>query len=325
MKLIIFQILRFIGFLYILRKIKGKGITVLCFHRVSDEFSPAWPPMKTDVFEKLIKYIVSHYEVITHLDLNEPKSSKPKIILTFDDGYKDFIINALPILEKYNVPAVHHVVVDCVEKGSNIWTQRLNRIIENIILQKVSAITYEVDTVKFHYETTHKSVFQISNEIYLQLLGSEEAYRNKHLSSLQTTYNLEEKNDLMMDWNDLKKCIAKNVIIGSHSYTHTNLALVKDANTIEKEINLSKEVIANKLDTTCDVIGLPNGQYDEVVINKCKEYGYKYIYLLNERLYHFQGQSDFYLIPRLLMQHDSYIENCFKIENFHNIIKSLKK
>lgn len=324
MKIILFHILRFFGALFILRKFKGNSVTVLCFHRVSNEHSPAWSPLKIDVFENLIKYISRHYEVITHLDLDKKRSKKPKLILTFDDGYKDFIKNALPVLEKYNMPSVHNIVVECAESGINIWTQRLNRIIEQLYQKKITKISYVVDSLKYEYEISDKSVFQIANTIYLSLLHLSKKERNQHLQSLAITYQMDEKNDLMMDWNDMKKCMDKKVFIGSHSYSHENLTLIKDEVVFEKEILISKKVIEKNLNVSCDVIAMPNGQCNEIVLEKCKQYDYKFIYLLEEKLFRHQSKTDIYLIPRLLIQHESYIENCFKIENFHNILKSLK-
>jgi peptidoglycan/xylan/chitin deacetylase (PgdA/CDA1 family) len=44
-------------------------------------------------------------------------------VLTFDDGYADNFTNALPILEKYNVPATLFVITNDIGKKSVIWAE----------------------------------------------------------------------------------------------------------------------------------------------------------------------------------------------------------
>ena len=40
--------------------------------------------------------------LIFYLNMINSKTSKKKFIITFDDGYEDIFLNALPILKKYN-------------------------------------------------------------------------------------------------------------------------------------------------------------------------------------------------------------------------------
>ena len=42
-------------------------------------------------------------------------------MITFDDGYRDFVFYALPILKKYDLPCIHSVVYECVDQNSQIW------------------------------------------------------------------------------------------------------------------------------------------------------------------------------------------------------------
>ena len=65
-----------------------------------------------EVFEKQIKYLFEKkYKFITTKDLLDIIFGKVKIygkaaLLTFDDGYEDFIFNALPVIKKYKAKAV---------------------------------------------------------------------------------------------------------------------------------------------------------------------------------------------------------------------------
>ncbi|MAV56498.1 MAG: hypothetical protein CMI79_03090 [Candidatus Pelagibacter sp.] len=56
---------------------------------------------------------------------------KKKIVITFDDGYKDNIINALPLLRKYNCPAIIYVTTGFLDNHNTAWWLKVWDIILN--------------------------------------------------------------------------------------------------------------------------------------------------------------------------------------------------
>ena len=73
------------------------------FHRVSEEEDAMWPPMKPALFSQIIAFLTRRYLVVPlEQFLAEPDSFKAsgKSIATvlFDDGYKDNIEYAAPLL-----------------------------------------------------------------------------------------------------------------------------------------------------------------------------------------------------------------------------------
>ena len=52
-------------------------------------------------------------------------SKRKQVILTFDDGYQDFFVHALPILKQYRIPATVFLVTDMLGNISNWSSQNL--------------------------------------------------------------------------------------------------------------------------------------------------------------------------------------------------------
>src|SRR5438045_4375919 len=96
------------------------------FHRVSDKSDVLWPPMHPILFEKIIKFLTYNYEVGLLEDLLENplafQNKKSIATVLFDDGYKDNLEVAAPILLRYKCPASFYVVTDCIDKGIPTWT-----------------------------------------------------------------------------------------------------------------------------------------------------------------------------------------------------------
>ena len=131
----------------------------------------------------------------------------------------------------------------------------------------------------------------------------------------------------MLNWEDLKLCMNNGIEVGSHTMTHFNLSQSADLSVLNYEILNSGEILKEKLNYEPSVIAFPNGQYNQETLSLSQKAGYKYLLLVDEQLYDL-SKSDikaYYAIPRILIQHETFIENCFKIENFHNLVKSLRK
>jgi peptidoglycan/xylan/chitin deacetylase (PgdA/CDA1 family) len=62
------------------------------------------------------------------------------LVLTFDDGYRDFYLNAYPILKKYNVPASLYVINQDIGRPGNV-TWEMIKTIHNEGLIEVGAHT----------------------------------------------------------------------------------------------------------------------------------------------------------------------------------------
>jgi peptidoglycan/xylan/chitin deacetylase (PgdA/CDA1 family) len=96
----------------VLRRIVTPRVTVLLYHRVSDD---ARDNLTTGIeqFDRQMQLLGRHAEVISLNDLLKmreiPRSARPLVCVTFDDGYLDNYENAFPILQRNNVPAAFFV------------------------------------------------------------------------------------------------------------------------------------------------------------------------------------------------------------------------
>ena len=92
-------------------------IPVLLYHSISDDNSRM--SLKVNIFENQIKYLKNNG--YTSINFNEiDQSAKKQIIITFDDGYKDILVNALPILKKYDFKATCFFVTNLIGQD-NSW------------------------------------------------------------------------------------------------------------------------------------------------------------------------------------------------------------
>lgn len=103
-----------------------KDIPILMYHSISKSGNPRFkdlcvPPA---LFSAQIDYL--YHRAYTFLNVTQlvnaltgkaPLPERP-VVLTFDDGFADFYLNALPILSRYNITATLYITTGFVESTS---------------------------------------------------------------------------------------------------------------------------------------------------------------------------------------------------------------
>ena len=113
---------------------KKNSLRVVYYHMVSEKDHDYYFPQKAirpKVFIKQIKYLKKNYDIISlkeALYITEKKKSlEKKLIITFDDGFKENYSVIAPILNELNVPAVFFFISNCRVSFSIIVMRRINQ------------------------------------------------------------------------------------------------------------------------------------------------------------------------------------------------------
>lgn len=319
MKNRILTIIKNIGGAKILRSLKGDKITVLCIHRISDDFDFFFNPIRPKEFELLVNYCIKHYTVVNFSEIDK-KTPKPKLIFSFDDGYYDFIENAVPILNKYKLPSNHNFVNACLNNNKIIWTQKLNDIFNHL---KNNSIHNEklVNEVSGEFDNNWwKYYISFLNHLF----ESESDQREDTINTLIKKYNI-ETNYRMMDWDDLKTCKEKyNVEIGSHTYNHESLNKVTDIKTLTLEIGDSINEIENNIQDKINIVSLPNGKFNESVLTYIKEKDVEFVLLVNNQFNKPSAlNKTFNLINRVHLIQEPIDGVILRMEGLHEKLKRI--
>jgi peptidoglycan/xylan/chitin deacetylase (PgdA/CDA1 family) len=116
------------------RLTRAGACLVLNVHSVSPANNPFWPALKPSEFEALLFQLTPHVYFATFATYQEAlarKPARPVVVLSFDDGYRDFVDYAMPILAKHRVRANLNIITDAIESGNVPWNvdlyERLNQ------------------------------------------------------------------------------------------------------------------------------------------------------------------------------------------------------
>jgi peptidoglycan/xylan/chitin deacetylase (PgdA/CDA1 family) len=103
--------LTFLSIIGSINSLNGKFIrsgrdVILCYHAVDES---GWEFSVTPAqFEQHIKILRDHFDIVSVPQMLETENlgHRPRLAITFDDGYKSIYDNALPVLRKYGVTAL---------------------------------------------------------------------------------------------------------------------------------------------------------------------------------------------------------------------------
>ena len=296
------------------------------FHRVSTETDNLWEPMSPALFEKSISYIAKNFEVHTIEDIvREGISARSKKLATstFDDGYKDNLEFAAPILEKYGCKASFYVVTECIDQNKPTWTYELDFIFQHAHMEQI------VLDYAFLPAELRKGIFKSEKEKmsyaarlkpFLKTIGHVE--RNTVLDELTLRFSGVVLPQIMMSWDDLAELVRRGHTVGSHSHTHPMLGTIKNEEESYYELKTSFDLIREKLGFAPQTISYPLGSYDETVARQAKEIGYQLGVTVKQLIYE-PAKDGLFEIPRIELYSESWLKTKLRITNRLEQIKKL--
>lgn len=291
------------------------------FHRVSSEPDALWDPMHPDLFEKCLSYISKNYSLITVEDIPYTTLTEKHATISFDDGYKDNIEIALPLLEKYKIKASFYVITDCIDKQIPTWTYYLEHLFKNT---RKTNLEMDFSFLPGEYKTrglTTKAL-RIQYVKKLKPLLKKVTYEQlkQVLTYIQSIYNDVALPDVMMSWDDLRKLRGLGHNIGSHTVSHPMLGTITNESILHRELTDSRERIFKVLGFYPAVISYPAGSYNPAVIASSKQSGYQLGLAVKQDVYH-PNRDTIFEIPRIELYNEPWWKTRLRITNSLEQIK----
>ena len=214
--------------------------------------------IKVEDFEEQILFMKkNNHTFINFSDLSDPNTKKLKkaTIIFFDDGFKDILVNALPILQKHNIPATVFVTTGLIERTHFLWTLKVRHIMSRSGLKN----------------------FEVEKKI-LELKKMSMAERDKKIKDLEKEYALQiqpEKLSIFLDWNEVNDLKNGGFEIGSHGVKHEKL-IELSGNELLAELSESKKILEEKIGQPVFTVSYPYGRYNIGVEKAAQSTGYFY-------------------------------------------------
>jgi peptidoglycan/xylan/chitin deacetylase (PgdA/CDA1 family) len=263
-----------IGLMSLYHRFRNRNtLTVLMFHRIlptklaiEQGADPEWT-LSPELLDSLIKFVKQNYNLVSLKQLQnwqQKKETLPSraLLLTFDDGWADNCIFALPIIKKNNVAAVIHQVSDCVDNVDFLWQEQL------VILSKLNPLSYQrlVNHIQFSGESVVDLITDIGHDVFRITQIKE-----------QLILFFPEAETMMLSKVDLQKMLVGGFELSSHGKTHSKLTNLNNIE-IEAELSESKRALETINETAVTSISFPHGGVNTDIIQASTKAGYSTLF-----------------------------------------------
>lgn len=273
------------GALRTLNNIFGKRLTIVTYHRVTEEkvegmeCSLPYLFVNVNTFEKQIAFFKKYYNITNFKDLCDFEKIKvlPRnsLIITFDDGYRDIFINAVPILRKHGVSCTIFLSTNRVGRFDVPWWDevfvRLNFLKKEEIQNNRRKVAKDITNIYKEFKKNPSSLF-------LRLNNLEETKIRQIVEALRNCTNVPEslliEKNRFLSWSEVNE-IKDMVHFGSHGCSHVSLDLI-NIERINEEVSASKKEIENKCGEKVIAFSYPAGHHTKQVDHIVERSGYWY-------------------------------------------------
>lgn len=272
----------------ILQKNNRRKLSILNYHRIEGEekrdFSKFFKPnisATPQTFDDQMMYLADNYNVISEerlldwLQNNTPLPDFP-VLITFDDGYRDNLTNALPILKKYNHPAIIFLTSGFVGTNKGFYWDKSAYCFANT--RKKTATLPILGEKAWDNETAKMPVLSEWVEALKRVSETEKQSAMRDLPFILEVEIPENTfENVMLSWDEARNIQADGIAFGAHTVTHPILTRVS-LEQAEQELIDSKKQIEEKLGGLVKTFAYPNGQERDIspaVIDAVKRAGFQ--------------------------------------------------
>jgi peptidoglycan/xylan/chitin deacetylase (PgdA/CDA1 family) len=230
--------------------------------------------MNVKDFEERIRLIKKHFNIVSYKEVCGGKLSSEKlnVLLTFDDGYRNNLTLAMPVLKKYDAPAVFFITATSAKYLFNDVLDIFPMIgpPETVLggarfrkIKKFGVFRYKdeqgTQLATLYSRKDHSQRQQLLEEIFKIVPQEKFEQYGEYMDLLSPA----EINELTVSGFD----------IGAHGLNHVDLSAVPDEE-LQAELYESKKRLETMTGVPCGCIAFPYGRYDERVMRACEEHGY---------------------------------------------------
>ena len=277
--------------------------TVLMYHRICRS-GPHFSGEDPDRFRERMRWLKRNCRPISVDELvhaaRSPSRRNPPVLVTFDDGFRDYHDNAYPILQELRIPAVVFVATAFLDHGGAIWTDVVQFALATTRERRIAppwdrAVILELGSPQARERAAHacktflKGIPDVDRRRAVTMLLGELGITE---SAIEDAYGRQ-----MLTWDETR-ATREFTTYGGHSHTHPILSQLDD-DRIDFEIGTCQRRLTEELGVPARHFAYPNGRsvdFDARVQTALRRHGFESAFSTNDG--RVTADADWMAIPR---------------------------
>jgi peptidoglycan/xylan/chitin deacetylase (PgdA/CDA1 family) len=230
--------------------------------------------MNSKVLTKHLRFIKNNYLPISvdKISHRRKRSDKIEVILTFDDGFRNNYEVAVPLLKKFNIPAVFFISTRHCERGKYLWFSYLSCLKQYF---PGNDFKYKNNFIDMSFHCRSKNI-KILEDILLNIRPHPKGMYDAIDNELPRLKDFTTQSDIDNYYSGMTQEMISEIAsddlftIGVHTVDHPFLTFC-DIDEIQTQIKRNKDTLESFSGHKVIDIAYPAGDFDERVIHLSKE------------------------------------------------------
>jgi len=241
---------------------RPQAITALMYHRING-LNAKFPGISVGRFREQMQWVRNNCTPIRCEEIIDAARFagriRPPVVITFDDGYRDYHDVAYPILREYKIPAAVFLATSFMDYGGLIWTEALHYAL-TITDKKSITLTFMGDRTFSLANALRRSLFFVETKLVLKSIS--DINRQKSLAEVFEALGVRDpSHDLpreMLSWAEVRATM-DGTSFGGHTHTHPILSQLS-ATALAQEIQICRDRLLAETSITPSLFAYPNGR-----------------------------------------------------------------
>lgn len=267
------------------RLFSPRSVTILMYHGIPRQ-SYGVGGVDASGFEEHVRFLTKHFSVVAndHIEARRYPLNRPRVLLMFDDGFRNNAEVAAPILRAYGVPATFFVCSRHTTPGKFLWFSYLSALHTHFPGNELSFRDRLLDMGSGRERT----IQHLTHELLQLNPHPSEMYRviEEELPQLEDFVKPEQLNDNYagMTAEQVEELSSGPLFsFGAHTVDHPFLTRCSEQE-LNYQISEDKRHLEQLTRKPCDMIAYPCDDYNYSVLECCRSVGFRWGYSVNRQL-----------------------------------------
>ena len=235
--------------------------------------------VSVDAFRDQMRWLREHCTPIHPSELRQQAATggrlKPPVLVTFDDGYRDYLEVASPILREFRIPAVNFISTLYADTGALFWWDVVHLAVEASTRHSVS-LPYEREAIPLTRAGRTAAKLAIRRQIWSRPDAERESTLDAFLDALDVKRADLACDRQVMTWDEIRQT-TEWTTVGGHTHSHPLMSRIGTA-ALHDEVRTCRSRIAAEVGTAPTEFAYPAGAVTEEAKSVLRHHGFDTAY-----------------------------------------------
>lgn len=255
---------------------------VLAYHRIGRAGDP-YPHVEVETFRAQMRWLRRHCTILDAQGLRPAVErsalDRPSVLITFDDGYRDYYEEAYPILKEFGIPAVNFLPTHFIDNGGIFWWDAINLAVRRTRLPRVT-LPWRTEPIELDERGRRILGRQCKDRLKSVPHDDLPAELDAILAQLEIDVRDLDSERHVMTWDQVRETMDLTTY-GGHLHTHPLVSRI-GMERLDQEIRTCKERIAGETGAAPLTFAYPDGDVVAPAKPLLRKHGFELAFTIRE-------------------------------------------